>query len=257
MSEKNLGQWLGEKNLPKAMVRSLLKHDDNGKSWVAMFDTNVETQAGIIMLDEFRRLFCMFVKRGEGEQFIEGLKRQREIDFDIFWPAEFDSRVCLDEGHLGDIWQAGLPCGRHKFATPIAYYRLGSGVDKRVSDGFSGYAPQKWLVDSLDLVMSDEGPNTWVDRSGNVAIQAKGAMEKQSAVVIDERFLHSLIDRFGVDPVWIAIAERDLLVNRKSEARRKLEGIVWLDGASWRGVYRDLDNPLLESKSGVWSELPV
>lgn len=187
-------------------------------------------------------------------RFRNSLVHQPEIDFGLFWPMSFDGEDRMGEDQIWALAQ--FPDGP-EFTNPIAEYRLNSGIDKSFPNGFSGYAPHEWFRDSLDLVMSDEGPKAWMSKGGNPVIQTKEIMSKQAAVVIDAKFLHSFTERSGIEPVWIMIAERNVFANSHSEAHRRLEGIFWLDGVSWKGVARDLGNIPIESNPRSWFDLPV
>lgn len=257
-------QWLGEENLLQPMIDSLIKHDKQSKPWIVLLDINKEVEhvnpgskTESIMVDEFRRFYCVFVKRGKIGEFVESLQEESTIRDDFAWPAQFYIEEYSSEDHLCDIWDTcQLPDGA-EFAYTTADYDLESGIDKRFPNAFKGYAPHKWLLDKLGLIMSGEVPNAWMNKRGDTVIRVKEVDRGKAAIVLDMEFIHSLTSNSDLEPVWVMTSSRSVILNQENENLRKLEGIVWSEDASWKGVGRDLDNPQNSSTSQPWSDLSI
>ncbi|WP_417561532.1 hypothetical protein [Marinomonas sp.] len=75
-------------------------------------------------------------------------------------------------------------------------------------------------------------PNRWLNKHGDVVLQAQEPCEHQTAVVIDEETLNYYVGKFDIEPIWIMITERNTWPNGDNDEScwRRSEGVVWREG---------------------------
>lgn len=98
--------------------------------------------------------------------------------------------------------------------------------------------PQKWFADELELSLSQNEPSKWLNKHGDVVIQAQEPFEHQTAVVIDDEALYDYVSKFDIEPMWVMIAERNTWPNGNNDEScwRRSESIVWREGGAWQKV---------------------
>lgn len=253
VEEENLGEWLFEKDPTMSTDRDIMRTDKEGKTWLSLYafnrdkkkDQNPKIGEYGIRYEEFRFLYCVFVKRGKAAEFAKFLEGKKNLEVQWFHPENFVGQPYLREAYWRDVWQdervpeslSNAPDGCD-FEIPVCSYHWESHLDRSLPTGFSCYLPKKWFADDLGLLMSEDGAQAWVDKIGNVAIQTQTLLEDQTAVVINEDVLHSYARKFQVDPIWLMIFERRAWPKAiKGEIFwRRSEGVAWLDGESWKKI---------------------
>lgn len=253
VAEENLKQWPFEEDPTLSIVEKLSRVDEDGKSWNVLYEFNLASEkyqgarsfGHRMRYEEFRFFYCVFVKKGKTRELAESLEDKKSIDVDTFKPRQFTDGPYLREAHWRNtwesekfsewLWDAPDDC---KFAVPIAHYLWESHLDKSLPNGCSNYMPQKWFADELELSMSKDEPNKWLNKLGNIVVQAKEPFEHQTVVVIDEETLNYYSNKFDIEPVWIMIAERNTWPNGDNDEScwRRSEGVVWREGGVWQKV---------------------
>lgn len=179
------------------------------------------------------------LKKGRARKLAEFLREKQSLDVDSFKPREFTDGPYLREAYWRNTWESEkfseyLWNGPDDciFAIPTVNYHWESHLDKSLPDGFSNYMPQKWFADELELSMSEGEPNKWLNKHGDVVLQAQEPFEHQTAVVIDEETLSYYVAKFDIEPIWVMIAERNVWPNGDNDEScwRRSEGIVWCEG---------------------------
>ena len=245
--EAELKQWPFTEDPTTSMSKKLVRVDENGKNWPVLYEFNLAeenyAERGPNLhrkrREEFRFLFCVFLKKGKIGKFIEHLESVKRFDVNSFQPRGFMDGPFLgeacwrdtwrDEKFAEHLWEAPVGC---EFAIPVASYYWESHLDKTLPDGFSNYMPQKWFADELGLNMSMKEPQYWTDLDGNIVIQSQLPSEHQTAVVIDEAVLYKYVEIQEIEPVWLMIAERNAWPRgvNKEFCQRRSEGAIWVDG---------------------------
>lgn len=251
--ESDLKKWPFSVDPIQSMADKLRRVDNEGKRWIVLYEFNLDRQSYPeprpgehgTRYEEFRFLYCVFLRRGKAQEFAEYLDAEQGLDVHSFQPRDFTDGPFLLEAHWRDTWQSEkfgdyfreAPDGCD-FAIPIANYYWESHLDKTLPDGFSNYMPQQWFANELELSVSRKGPHAWNNKAGELTIQAHRPFEHQTAVVIDEKTLFTYAEEYDVEPVWLMIAERNTWPNGSNDEScwRRSEGAVWQDGDSWRQV---------------------
>ena len=258
--EAELEQWPFTEDPTTSMSDKLVRADENRKRWLVLYEFNLAEDnypergpdGHRKRYEEFRFLYCVFLKKGKTGEFIEYLESEKGLDVSSYQPCGFTGTPFLGEAFWRDTWR-GEKFAEHlreapvgcEFAIPIAEYHWESHLDKTLPDGLSNYIPQEWFADELGLTMSPNGPQYWADFDGNIVIQSQRPSEHQTAVVIDEAVLLRYAEEQEVEPVWLMIAERNTWprFSGKDFCRRRSEGIVWTEGSSRKQIGWKQDTP--------------
>lgn len=253
VEEADLKQWPFQKDPTQSMTENLIRIDENGKRWLVLYEYSFDKQKYPgpcrgehgMRIEEFRFLYCVFLKRGKAREFAEFLETKHSLDGHSFQPIEITDGPFLREAYWRDTWPTkkfsdyewGAPDGC-EFAIPISDYHWESHLDKTLPNGFTNYMPQKWFANELGLSMSETVPQAWQNKFGSVVIQAQRPSEHQIVVVIDEDTLNSYSDDFEIEPFWLMIAERNTWPNGRNDEScwRRSEGAVWQERSSWQKV---------------------
>ncbi|PTO62414.1 ATP-binding protein [Vibrio splendidus] len=253
VAEEDLKQWPFEEDPTQTIIEKLSRIDEDNKNWSVLYEFNCVSEKyqgpriGMhgMRYEEFRFLYCVFLKKGRARKLAEFLEEKKSLDVDSFKPREFTDGPYLREAYWRNTWESEkfsecLWDGPDEcaFAIPIVNYHWESHLDKSLPDGFSNYMPQKWFADELELSMSEDEPNKWLDKHGDVLLQAQEPFEHQTAVVIDEETLNYYVGKFDIEPIWIMVAERNTWPNGDNDEScwRRSEGIVWREGRNWRKI---------------------
>ncbi|MDO6775126.1 ATP-binding protein [Shewanella sp. 3_MG-2023] len=250
VNEEYLKLWPFDEDPTQSMKKKIVKVDKEGKSWLVLYEFNLDKQkydepcSGEhgLRYEEFRFFYCLFVKRGKAEEFSAQIKSKQSVCGHSYRPVEFTDGPYLREAYWRETWPSEKYTERSsdecEFAIPVVNYIWESHLDKSLPDGFSLYMPQKWLADELKISMSEKNPHQWIDHLGNIVVQANSSFEEQTSVIIDEDVLNSYSEEFGVEPVWLMIAERSAFPNgsNKNFCGRRAEGVVWKENGCWKQV---------------------
>ncbi|ELJ8525556.1 hypothetical protein RUK48_001350 [Vibrio cholerae] len=253
VAEEHLRLWPFQEDPTLTLIEKLSRIDENNKAWRVLYEFNCSSgkyqgrRIGMhgMRYEEFRFLYCVFLKKGSARKLAEFLKENESIDVNSFKPREFTDGPYLREAYWRNTWEYekfsdSLWNGTEEctFAIPTVNYHWESHLDKSLPDGFSNYMPQKWFADELELSLSQNEPNKWLNKRGDVVIQAQEPFEHQTAVVIDDEALHDYFSKFDMEPMWVMIAERNTWPNGNNDEScwRRSEGIVWREGGAWQKV---------------------
>lgn len=253
VAETDLKRWPFEEDPAHSIEDKLERIDENDKRWLILYEHNAEGQQYQephlgehgMRYQEFRSLYCVFLRRGKTSEMTKFLKTKSKLDVFSFKPREFTDGPYFREAHWRDTWHSEKfyehlqesPDGCD-FANPTAHYYWEKHLDKTLPEGFSNYMPQKWFADELALSRQDF--NTWVNQNGEELIQtyirSRGIIEHQTAVVIDKDTLFAYSKKFDVEPIWLMIAERNVWPagSNTHACWRRSEAVIWHDGKSWR-----------------------
>lgn len=253
VDEEYLKLWPFDEDPTQSMKKKIVKVDKEGKSWLVLYEFNLDKQkydepcSGEhgLRYEEFRFFYCVFVKRGKAKELAEFLESKKTIDGHSYLPVEFTDGPYLHEAYWRETWSSEKYAERSsdvpkgcEFTIPVVNYHWESHLDKSLPDGFSLYMPQKWLADELKVSMSEKNPHQWIDNLGSIVVQSNSSFEEQTSVIIDEDALNSYSEDFGVEPVWLMIAERSAFPNgsNKNFCGRRAEGVVWKKNGCWKQV---------------------
>ncbi len=253
VAEENLKLWPFKEDPTQTIIEKFSRVDEDNKNWSVLYEFNCASEKyqgpriGMhgMRYEEFRFLYCVFIKKGRARKLTEFIEEKKSLDVDSFKPRTFTDGPYLREAYWRNTWESEkfsecLWDGPDEctFAIPTVNYHWESHLDKSLPDGFSNYMPQKWFADELELSMSEDEPNKWLNKHGNVVMQAQEPFEHQTAVVIDEETLNYYVSKFDIEPVWIMIAERNTWPNgdNNESCWRRSEGVVWREGEVWQKV---------------------
>mgnify|MGYP005997917695 CR=1 FL=1 len=251
VAEENLKKWPFEVDPTQSIIEKLTRINKDHRNWKVLYEFNCVSEKyqrpriGMhnMRYEEFRFIYCIFLRKGSGRKLAEFLNNKQSLDVTSFKPREFTNGPYLREAHWRNtwdsekfsecIWNGPDDC---MFAVPIVNYSWESHLDKSLPNGFSNYMPQKWFAAELGLSMSVDEPNKWLNKLGDVVLQAQEPFEHQTTVVINQETLNNYTDEFEVEPIWIMIAERNTWPNGNNDEScwRRSEGVIWREGDSWQ-----------------------
>ena len=246
---------------PAASMETLqCRQDNSDQRWRVLYEHALEKQkypeeigsVHSLRCEEFRFLFCAFLKKGTVDNFCNSLEQARALDTHYFQPRE-----CTDEGFLleapwRETWnhekfsrRIGEKTETIDYAIPVASYHWESNLDKTLSGGFSACLPEKWFADELRIRMSPSSVCEWIDESSNTVVRCIGGDGYVTAVLIREEFFEKYCEQFSVEPVWLMIAERGAWPggNNSQACYRRSEGAIWLEGEGVKKVNWHRDSP--------------
>ncbi|MEL4339396.1 hypothetical protein AAEH92_01590 [Shewanella xiamenensis] len=253
VAEEYLKLWPFQEDPTLTLVEKLSRIDEGNKKWSVLYEFNCDSQKyqgrkiGMhgMRYEEFRFLYCVFVKKGTARNLAKFLEEKKSLNVDSFKPREFTDGPYLREAYWRNTWESekfsecllNAP-DEYTFAVPLVNYHWERHLDKSLPEGFSNYMPQKWFADELELTLSHNEPNKWLNKHGDVVIQAQEPFEHQTAVVIDDEALHDYVSKFDIEPMWVMIAERNTWPNGNNDEScwRRSEGIVWRERGTWQKV---------------------
>ncbi|MBF2755894.1 MAG: ATP-binding protein [Gammaproteobacteria bacterium AqS3] len=253
--EKDLKKWPFREEPAKTIENKLVRIDKNKKRWLVLYEYNSRRQNHKdpvpeykdlgLRFEEFRFLFCVFLKRGSTNKFLRFIEKSQNLDGMKLSPIDFIDRPYLLEAFWRDTWNSGKFChylngtpNTCRFAIPLVRYYWENQLDLSLSDSFGIYMPQKWFFEELGLTIPSKSFQSWEDKSGDCIIQIKETAGEQVAVVIDENKLNDYSDKFDVMPIWLMIAERNAYPRRKKMDSseyylRRSEGVAWFENSKW------------------------
>ncbi|MEM5527340.1 hypothetical protein WN093_00795 [Gammaproteobacteria bacterium AS21] len=244
VDEEKLKQWPFDQDPTQLMGNNIMRTDGESKPWIVLYDYNNARQkydepcAGEHGLrnEEFRFIYCVFVKNGQAKELAEYLHLKQNLDVGFFRPVEYIDGPFLREAHWRGTWAneknketlSNAPKGC-EFTIPVTHYLWESHLDKSLPEGFSMYMPQRWFAEELKVSMSIKSPQQWLNELGNTVVQTSTTSEGRDAVLIDESELNSYAENFGIEPIWILIAERSSFPNGSNSefCGRRSEGVIW------------------------------
>lgn len=253
VDEEKLKQWPFEKDPAESMANRISRIDENGASWLVLYDFNLDRRTyeepnpgeHNLRCEEFRFFYCVFVRHGKASELASFLEAGQTLNTHSFQPREFTDGPFLLEAHWRDTWNSekfsdmlidALPgC---EIAIPVARYVWESHLDKSLPEGFQNYMPHKWFADELGLSVSKNRLNCWQNQEDIVVLQTLEPSANRHVVVINERELFNYCNEFAVQPVWVMIAERNAYPQGSNDefCGRRSEGVVWMEGESWQHV---------------------
>ncbi|MXZ50555.1 MAG: ATP-binding protein [Rhodobacteraceae bacterium] len=246
--EENLIQWPFLEDPTESFTSKLKRPDKKGKEWFLLYEYNSDRQEYSepsanfhgIRLEEFRFIYCVFLKKGMSKEFVEYLNQKRDLNVDSFEPIGFTSSPYLLEAFWRDTWQSekfgnhrGAALEGYEFAIPLTSYQWESHRDKTLPNGFTRILPQKWFADELGLKMGDSRSNSWANSNNHKVLLSICERENRSAVVINQETLLNYFNQFEVEPVWIMIAERNTWPHGNIRAYRRSEAVACKDEDNW------------------------
>lgn len=253
VSEEDLKAWPFKKDPTKDLHQTLRRIDGNGNKWRILYEFNCERQnypdpvRGLhgARYEEFRFIYCIFVKSSEVDDFVADLKQHKSLDVSDFNPPDYIDGPFLLEAYWRDTWNSekfseeargGSPgC---KFSNPVARYSWESHLDKTISEGFGVYLPQKWLSKDLGIELSEHSIWSWTDSNGVELVKVLKPVNDKSAILIREDTLMKYCETEALTPVWLLIGERNTWPggdNDQSSWRRS-EGAWWETKGKWANV---------------------
>ncbi len=253
VTEEKLKEWPFKQDPTKTMGKNLVRVDEDGNRWLVLYEFGLdwkrydEPAPGNhgLQNQEFRFLYCIFLKGGAVEKFIEFIKTDQQLHVDWFKPEYYTDGPYLREAFWRDTWKCEKFSSCHQnapkecvYGIPVAGYCWESHLDKSLPNGFRAFIPQMWFAKELGIHMSQDNIQSWVDEEESAVIQTREASDHQTGVIIDEAALTEYSQKFDIDPVWIMVAERHTwsMGSNRESYRRRSEGAAWCKGGSWKQV---------------------
>jgi hypothetical protein len=254
VSEADLKAWPFEEDPTEGLESKLVRSDSDGARWRVLYEFNCERQRYAnpspgpghgARYEEFRFIYCVFVKNGDAEKFISELDECRSLDVSDFNPREVIDGPFLLEAFWRDTWASEKfsevtrgSSESYRYSNPVARYYWESHMDKTLPDGFGVYVPQRWLAEDLGIRLESNGVRGWIDNDGHELIKALKPVEDKSAVLIREGALLDYCKREGVTPIWLLIAERNAWPsgNNDQSCWRRSEGAWWETAKRWDSI---------------------
>jgi len=250
--EEDLKAWPFEEDPTKGLEGKLVRPDGDGARWRILYEFNCERQRYAepssghgAKIEEFRFIYCVFVRNDDAREFIAELNNRRSLDVSDFNPREVIDGPFLLEAFWRDTWTSEKfsevtrgSSESYRYSNPVARYYWESHMDKTLPYGFGVYVPQRWLAEDLGIRLESNELRGWIDNDGNELIRALKPVEDKSAVLIREEALLDYCKREGVTPIWLLIAERNTWPsgNNDHSCWRRSEGAWWETATRWDSI---------------------
>ncbi|MFN3239058.1 MAG: hypothetical protein ACE37D_18660, partial [Pseudomonadales bacterium] len=253
VAEEDLKSWPFQEDPTQGLDEKLVRIDGEGRKWRVLYEFNCERQdypeskriSHGARYEEFRFLYCVFVESKDRDDFISELDKSRSLNVSDFNPQEYTDGPFLLEAHWRDTWESEnyneIPRGNVsgcKHLNPVARFYWESHLDKTVPEGYGTYLPQRWLAESLGIIMSESSTRSWTDRRGEELIKVLKPVEQKSAVLIREDTLTEFCEKNELDPVWLLIGERNTWPSSDNNQScwRRSEGAWWKQKDVWTNL---------------------
>lgn len=244
VSEKELGTWPARADPSLALDKKVVRTEPGGRRWITLYDHVHVTDkyAGStaehgMRQQEFRRIFTVFVENADLAEFVTAIERKADLNV-----SDWEVPQLTDGPFLGEaIWRATWPqaqwrderisAPRAPLAFPIYDYRWESHLDVALPEGARAYVPAAWLTRMLRLRLSPNGEAFVRDATDQVAFIQRSSPD-DSVVLLREDALTHLSADFGLNCVWLLVAERNAWPGGVSAMAtwRRAEGVAWVDG---------------------------
>ncbi|NHB89829.1 hypothetical protein [Photorhabdus tasmaniensis] len=250
--EEELKAWPFKEDPTKDLQEKLQRIDENGKRWRVLYEFNCERQnypephRGLhnARYEEFRFIYCAFVKSNDVEGFIAGLKEQQSLDVTDLQPRDYTDGPFFLEAYWRDTWKSEKfsddlrRLSGEKFSNPVARYNWEGHLDKTMEEGFGVYMPQRWVAEDLGIQLAENSTRSWIDSDGNELIKVLAPIKDKSAVLICEETLRKYCAKEAVTPIWLLIGERNMWLGGDNDQScwRRSEGAWWQSNGEWKQV---------------------
>jgi hypothetical protein len=258
VSEEELRTWPFAKDPTMDLVNKLQRVDKDGKKWRLLYEFNCERQKypedapnlvqHSLRYEEFRLIFCVFVKSNDVKRFVADIEKERKLDSGYFDPRNYTNSSFLLEAPWRDTWKSEkfseqlLPFSETAFSIPVIDYYWES-TDKTLPNGFKVLMPQKWLAEDLNIHPSEFSIWSWVDTDNNELIKVAYPTQDRSAILICEETLKKYCIKEGVTPIWLLIGERNTwpMGDNNQSCWRRSEGAWWQINEEWDNISWNYD----------------
>ncbi|WP_239423868.1 NACHT domain-containing protein [Snodgrassella communis] len=258
VSEEELRTWPFAKDPTMDLVNKLQRVDKDGKKWRLLYESNGERQKypedalnlvqHSLRYEEFRLIFCVFVKSNDVKRFVADIEKERKLDGGYFDPRNYTNSSFLLEAPWRDTWKSAkfseqlLPFSETAFSIPVIDYYWES-TDKTLPNGFKVLMPQKWLAEDLNIHPSEFSIWSWVDTDNNELIKVAYPTQDRSAILICEETLKKYCIKEGVTPIWLLIGERNTwpMGDNNQSCWRRSEGAWWQINEKWDKISWNYD----------------
>lgn len=252
ISEKELKAWPFTEDPTKDLQEKLQRIDLSGEKWRILYEFNCERQSypeprrGLhsARSEEFRFLYCVFVKSNDLDSFIKGLAEDESLDVTDLQPRDYTDGPFFLEAFWRDTWKSEKfsrelrRSSGVKFSNSVARYHWESHLDKTIQEGFEAYMPQRWLAEGLDIRLAENSTRSWIDADGNEVVKILRTTKDKSAVLICEETLRKYCAREAVTPIWLLIGERNVWPggDNGQSCWRRSEGAWWQSNGEWNEI---------------------
>ncbi|WP_225085930.1 NACHT domain-containing protein [Pectobacterium colocasium] len=252
VSEANLKDWPFNEDPTIDFQAKLQRIDINGKKWRILYEYNGERQnypeaRGAMhsaRYEEFRFIYCAFVKSKDVDKFVAGLRENQSLDVTDLQPRDYIDGPFFLEAYWRDTWNSEQftrelrSSPGVKFSNSVARYNWESHLDKTIQDGFEVYMPQRWLADGLAIKLAESSTRFWTDIDGNEIIKILGSDKDASAVLICEEAIGKYSEKEALTPVWLLIGERNAWPggDNAQSCWRRSEGAWWQSNGEWKHI---------------------
>ncbi|MGE4876538.1 NACHT domain-containing protein [Yersinia enterocolitica] len=249
--EDELKTWPFKEDPTKSLQTKLQRIDLKGKRWSVLYEFNCERQdypealRGLhgARYEEFRFIYCVFVRSNDVESFVAGLKEHQSLDVTDFQPRDYTDGPFFLEAYWRDTWKSEKfskdlqsSSTEGKFSNSVARYCWESHLDKTIQEGFEVYMPQRWLAEDLGIELAENSTRSWNDADGNELIKVLSPIKNKSAVLICEETLRKYCAKEEVTPIWVLIGERNTWPGGDNDQScwRRSEGAWWQSKGEWK-----------------------
>lgn len=250
--ESDLKVWPFTKDPTEDFLNNLQRIDIKGKKWRILYEYNCERQnypepqRGMhnARYEEFRFIYCAFVKSNDIENFVADLKEHQSLDVSDLQPQDFIDGPFFLEAYWRGTWKSEQftrelrNSSGVKYSNPVARYIWESHLDKTMQEGFELYMPQRWLSDGLSIKLAENSTSSWIDIAGNEIIKVLGPVKNASAVLICEEALKKYCAKEALTPFWLLIGERNTWPGGDNDQScwRRSEGAWWQQNDEWEHI---------------------
>ncbi|MDM3174405.1 ATP-binding protein [Citrobacter sp. Cf112] len=252
VSESDLKAWPFTEDPTESFQNKLQRIDIKGKKWRILYEYNCErqnypeSQRGMhnVRYEEFRFIYCTFVKSNDIGNFVADLKEHQSLDVTDLQPQDYTDGPFFLETYWRDTWKSEQftrelrRSSGVKFSNSVARYNWESHLDKTMQDGFEVYMPQRWLADGLSIKLAEDSTRSWIDIAGNEIIKVLGPVKNASAVLICEEALEKYCAKAALTPFWLLIGERNTWPGGDNDQScwRRSEGAWWQQNDEWEHI---------------------
>lgn len=244
------------------VLKQLDVTDPDGRRWLVLDmgatrnQSVIDNGESVFMRMTWHKVHSLLVARGDADRLVRLLtsserERDHPPEIDLPWRAylgEYPWHPSYD--HLHGDWELGTP-KIEVFGTIANRYVERSGHNYSIEDSFNLSIPGPRLVRGLELRLAEGRSLVFCDAQGTIQFKDPSTeVAGHSAALIDRAALTALLERDGLELIWIFLGEKSAHGGRphRSGWGGQLDywGIYRFDGSSINGQLqferKDADN---------------
>jgi hypothetical protein len=245
--EEQLTAWPFKADPAQRLESLIQREDDQGNTWTTLYEHRSKTESYEekrwrlhgFRRQEFRFVFCVVIAKSDRPRLVKALSETASLEVMGWGPAELTDGPFLREAPWRDTWPQdqwrhdtwkapeGMP-----IAFPVCEYLWESHLDATLLDGGRALIPSPWLARALSLVPDEKDASIYETPNGEIAFIGSRLGAEGSSGRVKIALLKPMLEAENLECVWLFVGERSAWPGGENDhvARRRSEGLCWLDG---------------------------